>query len=252
MACTSSSISGTSCQHKKAKLAKRPHFQICGACQDLIYAGERSALDCKDCQKHFHDFCLKKPDKEVKFKFDGEGEQIIKLSLTKVASSSTPMKCCDACEDPLYGLTRYSYGEYSVHPECAVNLVPSQINKEGVAFHRTLSERQRVNCMLCKKVDNYKWSYVITEGTEQRGCHLHCLREKLIMDDDDSNKHKDVNLKKYFETVGTPNGGLEKFIKLGAGILTAAGSFAPAPLNEIISQGVKYGAKKTVERVYNP
>lgn len=237
MAGTSSSIKCNSCQGKLAK-SKRPDYQNCGACQDYIYAGARSALYCEECEEHFHDFCLKKPDKEVKF--EGKKGQII-LSLTKVART-TPKERCEACEDPLTGLTRYSNGVYNVHPECAVNLVPSQ----GVEFHTTLPNTQRVNCMLCKKVDKYKWSYVITEGTEQRGCHLHCLREQLIMDEDESNKHKLVDLETYFKTVGTPNGGLEKFIRLVALILTAAGSLAPPPLNGIITQGVRIGAEEAV------
>ncbi|KAK1383984.1 hypothetical protein POM88_021719 [Heracleum sosnowskyi] len=252
MAGTSSSSYSYSCQHKKLKLAERPHFQDCGACQDFIYAGATSALFCKECKEYFHEFCLNKPEKDIKFKFAGEGQQI-KLSLTKVAST-TPGERCEACEDPLTGLTRYSNGEYNVHPECAVNLVPAQINKEGsngVSLHRALPKAQGVNCMICKKVDNYNWSYVITEGTVQSGCHLHCLREKLIIDDDDQSEYKDVNLKKYFETVGTPNGGLEKFIRGAARILTVASSFAPPPINGIVTQGVKYVEDESVKIVYN-
>ncbi|KAK1383973.1 hypothetical protein POM88_021708 [Heracleum sosnowskyi] len=221
------------CKTEKLSKAKRAEFKKCWACQDWIYAGAKSAWTCNTCRKIFHEFCLKMSDRvppPVRVNFDGNPE--FELSLTEVKKLGKNERC-KACDDPLKGLTRYSNGEYNVHPECAVNLVPAkilgagstslpsnlqkflnnhrQIREMSVTFHKSLPDG--VNCMLCDH--KYKWSYVITDGKHRSGCHLHCARAQLIFDDE-SDKHK-----RHF------------------------------PLNEMIPYAVKIMAAKLVRRMYN-
>lgn len=141
---------------------------------------------------------------------------------------------------------------YSVHPGCAINLIPCD---NGTAAPQVLSLFQtnnptafssmRVNleaalppgvkCLICDHRHN-AWSYVITQKHQPpRGCHLTCVRGQLI----NPARTQLVNLRDYYTCA--PYSRQENIIKSVIMFLVSITENAVQfPLNIIVVGAIKF------------